>query len=305
MEAGLVEREEPSGLLYHYTTLDGLVGILESDYLWATHVRYLNDVKEFRDALDHLDSFIDEFDAEFRSYLQSVLPSKIDYFLNEFGVYTVSFTDDERQPTIPDLMPGDRLNQWRSYSGKGNGISLGFDHNLIDKSNGDRVWKSRGIVAYLIDGVYQKDKKQELFQQLGRAAASRFKLDIESAVIGESAIWELVWPLLPAAACFKHPAFFEEKEWRIVISPSPLEPSEGDLVESPVHPVKFRKGVFGITPYIEFPLGLRSVNSPLRRVTVGPTPHIDDALIAVKALLAANGITNVEVAKSKIPYRNW
>jgi hypothetical protein len=52
---------KPKGLLYHYTTLDGFVGIVDSDSLRATHIRYMNDSKEFIDVLDHLDSLIDEF----------------------------------------------------------------------------------------------------------------------------------------------------------------------------------------------------------------------------------------------------
>ena len=32
--------------LFHYTTWDGLVGILESQSLWATHHRFLNDYSE-------------------------------------------------------------------------------------------------------------------------------------------------------------------------------------------------------------------------------------------------------------------
>jgi hypothetical protein len=40
--------------LYHYTTWDGLLGILQTQTLWATHYRFLNDYSEivlFRDKL--------------------------------------------------------------------------------------------------------------------------------------------------------------------------------------------------------------------------------------------------------------
>jgi len=33
-------------LLYHYTTQEGLLGILEKASIWATHYRYLNDASE-------------------------------------------------------------------------------------------------------------------------------------------------------------------------------------------------------------------------------------------------------------------
>ena len=40
--------------LYHYTTWDGLIGILQTQSLWATHYKFLNDYSEivlFRDKL--------------------------------------------------------------------------------------------------------------------------------------------------------------------------------------------------------------------------------------------------------------
>ena len=40
--------------LYHYTTFDGLIGILQTQSLWATHYKFLNDFSEiilFRDKL--------------------------------------------------------------------------------------------------------------------------------------------------------------------------------------------------------------------------------------------------------------
>ena len=37
-------------LLYHYTTLDGLLGILDKRELWATGISYLNDTFEYKAA---------------------------------------------------------------------------------------------------------------------------------------------------------------------------------------------------------------------------------------------------------------
>ena len=37
--------------LYHYTTQDGLIGIFDSNLLWASKIHYLNDSTEFELAL--------------------------------------------------------------------------------------------------------------------------------------------------------------------------------------------------------------------------------------------------------------
>jgi hypothetical protein len=44
-----VNPPKPAGLLYHYTDLRGLLGILESGSIWATHIRFLNDLSESRE----------------------------------------------------------------------------------------------------------------------------------------------------------------------------------------------------------------------------------------------------------------
>jgi hypothetical protein len=41
-----------SDLLYHYTTQEGLLGILESKSLRATWIHYLNDSREFWHAFE-------------------------------------------------------------------------------------------------------------------------------------------------------------------------------------------------------------------------------------------------------------
>jgi hypothetical protein len=46
--------------LYHYTTTDGLLGILASEEVWATDIRFLNDTSELVDAIK---LFSDELEA--------------------------------------------------------------------------------------------------------------------------------------------------------------------------------------------------------------------------------------------------
>ena len=42
----------PPAILYHYTTQQGLLGIIRDKEIWASHTQYLNDAREFRHALD-------------------------------------------------------------------------------------------------------------------------------------------------------------------------------------------------------------------------------------------------------------
>ena len=50
LKSRLLERSEElpaPGPLYHYTDSNGLLGIMRSRRLWATHSQYLNDASEF------------------------------------------------------------------------------------------------------------------------------------------------------------------------------------------------------------------------------------------------------------------
>ena len=54
MENDILEdvfNEEPPDTLYHYTNLEGLMGIIQDKAIWATHTQYLNDTKEYTLAL--------------------------------------------------------------------------------------------------------------------------------------------------------------------------------------------------------------------------------------------------------------
>jgi len=165
--------ERPKGLLYHYTTLEGFVGILDSDNLRATHIRYMNDSKEFIDALEHLDGFIDEFDISLRPSLRHYLNGAIRMFSGRHGAYVISFTDDEAQLMTRDISPGDRLSQWRAYSGSGKGFSLGFDYGSIDKSGCGKAWDVQGAIAYLLECSYSKEDKRRYFRRTGKFVARK------------------------------------------------------------------------------------------------------------------------------------
>jgi hypothetical protein len=137
----------------------------------------------------------------------------------------------------------------------------------------------------------------------------RIPNDQESQDIGSRCISQAVSATTAAypfhASSFKHEAFCEEREWRLVfhVQRDKLIEANRAIPDKPI--IHFRAGLFGVTPYIEYPLKLSTEKSPLRRIVVGPCPHPDEAVKAVEMLLSANGINGVEVVPSQIPYRTW
>jgi hypothetical protein len=57
----------PEGLIYHYTDLRGLLGILDERKLWATDIRYLNDTSEGTYGLKRLHELVGEVRQEWKT----------------------------------------------------------------------------------------------------------------------------------------------------------------------------------------------------------------------------------------------
>lgn len=333
------DQSKPEGLLYHYTSLDGFLGIIDSDSLRATHIRYKSDSKEFLDGLNYLDSILKDFPGALRSTMGPFFDSVVRHVSGKSGAYVISFTDDEAAIPAPHKTPGDRLSQWRAYSGGLRGISMGLDFDSLHGDEPGKCWSIGGCLVYLLNCLYNAADKRRVFKGVGEMAAPKFESIIADTVsrlqvktshgfsnLAEHDVkptdedsrisyarWFLMTGMVINATTFKDPAFFEEKEWRIVI----LAPSKRSLADVPNENasllVKFRSGALGVTPYVECPLKLGTPGSALRRIVVGPTPHAEEAVEAVKMLLEDKGIrlrdrdfpNGVEVVPSKIPYRNW
>ena len=101
------------------------------------------------------------------------------------------------------------------------------------------------------------------------------------------------------APLLKHEKFSEEKEWRLITHP--IAPFAYDF--------QFRAGVSMIVPYFRIPLDESEERkfSP-KKIVVGPTPSLEDAVHSVRLLLVRRGMNECAltgVVQSEVPYRNW
>src|ERR1017187_4880845 len=102
------DQAEPE-LLYHYTDEKGLIGILESQNLWASHYRFLNDyeegrgVKEFFRAMEEASHNDSTLSPRLWKGLKEVLINTNEAFDAYFSSFTRKNDKDELD------RPGDRL----------------------------------------------------------------------------------------------------------------------------------------------------------------------------------------------------
>jgi Protein of unknown function (DUF2971) len=106
--------------LYHYTDARGLKGIIESETIWFTDYRHLNDPSELthgiemaRDVMNNSRGREDAHGREFLDCLADMLSTK--NFSGRFEFFIASFSRDR-----------DELSQWRAYADNGRGYAIGF-----------------------------------------------------------------------------------------------------------------------------------------------------------------------------------
>lgn len=104
--------------VYHYTSAPGLLGILDSRKLWASHFHHMNDSEELalgqKVGLELVREHFWEWpDERIRSAV--LLAEAVADHREEASVFLVSFSSE------PDSLP-----QWRTYGAEGTGFALGF-----------------------------------------------------------------------------------------------------------------------------------------------------------------------------------
>jgi hypothetical protein len=302
------DQANPDGLLYHYTDQKGLMGILESDCLWATHYRFLNDASERQGALEFfvaIDQLYSKKQDTSPSYW-AALRASLEKLAQLADPYFVSFSEEG----VASQFPGDRLSQWRGYALNRQGFSLGFESEYLRKLAG-KLTTDLGLATLLLPCAYDDEIKAEIVRDILQDHAALFnRISLERITISQpkteriidDPAWrgifrELQTSFLNYSSQFKHEGFKEENEWRLV-----LYVLDG---ASRLNSIEFRDGPFGRTPFIKLPIGLKEPDSPLRRIVVGPSQNKEQIVFGLRLELVKMGIHGVEVVPSKIPYRNW
>jgi hypothetical protein len=286
--AGDLYIEQPTTILFHYTSVRGFMGIIPSCTLHATEVHYLNDATEMkrtgfllRDAAAGSEPR-DEFTARLRGRFLDWL----DQNLTELGraIFVGCFTAQ-----------GNLLSQWRSYGEPGKGVSIGFAPNKLAESAGVQSWlvgkciydrrRQEELAVSILDAVEMLARQEFVSpERLTFNAVQHFFADIEA-------------DLLRIAALLKHPAFSEEQEWRVV---SPFAANTDTL------PIGFREGHSMLTPYREFHLPAANDRIALEQVWIGPTPHAVSATVTITEYLRRHRANpRLGVGDCGIPYRAW
>ncbi|MCA1326397.1 DUF2971 domain-containing protein [Herbaspirillum sp. alder98] len=289
--------------LYHYTSLNGITGILGSRSIWATHTSFLNDSSEFFHGLSFAkriasqifmeDDYLAAFGWAVRDGLQAVLADSL---------YVASFSAG-----------GDVLSQWRGYCPVGAGVCLGFAVPQVQNFCDGKGYRLEKCI-YEHEQQFHRvnslvEKCFDMFPKPSITRAEYDSLDSKSQVDAhfnyqqmtsegpgkQQAIEAVTWLCAEVAELvplFKNEGFHEESEWRIVAN-------------KPQEMVKFRANSSCLAPYVELELLSNVAKSALREVIIGPNPNQRRCQLSVEMLLKSNGLTDVDVKVSPLPFTSW
>lgn len=313
------DQAKSEGLLYHYTDQNGLLGILSSKTIWSTHIRYLNDTSEGRIVSNVI---FDEISSRYKiprvfQELGSIDnksdddSEEIDFETLNQGSAMAAWATSQNVFVTSFSKHGNSLSQWRAYSGKPGGYSIGFRPEYL-RAVGDHFLRGRHDIFSGSDALfpctyYNEEAKEAFKGQIKdlvsayiKEAASRVEVPVEGGGEGFRSLGAIALKhfiqLGNLSAIFKDAGFAEEAEWRLAF-----------LLHQNSTPadLKFRPGSSMPVPYIEVPLALGDQIIGIDEVYVGPCPHPGEAARSVEMLLHTSGFRSVQVKESKIPFRSW
>jgi hypothetical protein len=278
--------------LYHYTDARGLRGIFESEQIWFTDYRHLNDPSEFLHGL--------EFARDIASRLKQSADASAQFFLDQFiknfrretfdkgfEFYIASFSRE-----------GNDLGQWRAYADNGRGFAIGFAPRLFEIVTHLPTDKPPDLVSPVnytpedVNALYTPPIL-EAAQLFLSAATTNADLIADEAILipfVREMIYELIGTLVMRSVATKHPAYQNEQEVRLIIA-GPA------AMLSPY--IKTRLRGSEIVPYIAQPWPARN---NVVEIVVGPAAPPDTER-TLRKFLSTLGMDVENKSRSDIPYR--
>ncbi|MDU0113271.1 DUF2971 domain-containing protein [Psychrosphaera aquimarina] len=283
---------EMSDNFYHYTSAQGIQGIIENRVMWATDIRFLNDLSEFDNGmviiidrmLKHKNPIIAELSKLLKTYYSQTMDSATPY--------VTSFCIEK-----------DLLSQWRAYANNASGYCMEFDFSKTKfKVAGQDVdsWVKGKPIIY--DDEEKKTIVDNSLDELEQLLI-KYKVD-ETYLIEQGSIGTLAGyvsaSMFMLACHFKDKSFKEEKEWRVCFI---LNQSQAEQIR------EFRISDGGFIPYIPVSFNQKEneneeqIPIPLVSVCLPPSSGIN-AEKGLRLLLNDYTLNNVLVNKSNIPLKN-
>ena len=280
-------------LINHYTTLEGLKGILNTRSSWCTDTSSLNDPMELEYGKKLI---IDKLNEEIKSEENNTIKKLLDnlvLYVNIFNkhlyrVFIACFCEDDNL-----------LSQWRAYAGKGVGYNIGFNFETDTKfsHNPENLSDESHIILRKI--IYNVNEQSKIINRSIAIIIEEAKR-VEEYFSNRGGLPE-AWPsqaaletvntLFDIITSFKNPAFREEQEWRLI---KVIDPDQ--LTEL----LQFRDLNGRLTPYISTLIYENDEDNyfcPISKIRFGPVldEKITKSNLELFVKKAASSANNIKI----------
>ncbi|MCY8932519.1 DUF2971 domain-containing protein [Bacillus atrophaeus] len=288
-------------LLFHYTNINGLEGILKYNQFWVSHAHFLNDKTEINYTLNLSNEVFEEYCGNLseeecwifsnEGYKEKHDKEEIIEHLRD--LYNVVVNDVFHQPryriyALSFCINSDSNLLWSNYSNN-DGYSIQINYpkfkNYLKEKFKYKDYVHSGYVIY--DKKVQKKLIEDLLKTLLGIVRNLLKpnLELEKVLLGVYSI------LSQYSIFFKDECFSQEEEFRIAMV---FEDNFDD------YSCRISNGAF--IPYIEVHFEKDCVEG----ITVGPKNNMDITINGLKHFLKLNKYNDIQdekILKSRIPYR--
>ena len=306
--------KDEDGLMFHYTSPDGLLSIIANNEVYFTDIRFLNDKSE---DIYLVKLILDIFEKNKKDYpyvsdviyklfknhqtndLRNLKIINIDYYT------PLKFTP-RRKFVFCTTTDADLLNMWNYYvhEGKYQGYNIGFNVEKLLKSLDSDTSKSIDPFSVVYGNFLYDSRKQkeEILHLFNRMEDNINKASDKSKEI-DYYVMDLRSYIDSYGAFYKNPSFAQEKEFRFCI-----EIDDDRLNQKKSHysgttnkkmNCRYRVSYGLIVPYIAVKFNKDAVST----IHMSPMIEYQIAKESIREVLEDYHYERVRVWKSKIPIR--
>ncbi len=285
----------------HYTSADTAIKIIQNEEVWMRKSTCMNDFNEIEHGFNCLQRAYKEHKDRFVAIFDSLFPGLCKRIEDHFNGWLPSFRNSTYIACISEHDDSEdingRLSMWRAY-GSPRGVALVLEGGPFLRPT-DALQAYTSPVAYLSEMQFSEEFVR-LLEGFERG------MTVLSAMSEDELLGSIFEVFRMATLCTKHPGFAEEREWRIIYSPSMRESLriKPDLFTFDGVPQRIFKiplknvvdeGLYGI-----------EVREVLDRIIIGPTDFAVEIKEALGIALETKGVEQPlgMIWISDIPLRN-
>lgn len=295
--------EQFHGIIYHYTSPEGLKGIFDTSSLFATDMYFLNDSSEGMYVASLIEENIDRLcknDKELKKCVEKELALiNSGKWKETVHNYIISFSQN-----------GDSLEMWNYYT-KGNsiqGYNIGFDVDKLSSciqieildGNGKQIMRNDGNHLVLHQGkvLYDKDKQMSIIKSIFDMFYQKY-IEVNDKKMMSLVAYLIVSKIIDCGHFFKAKEFSIEEEYRFIYATALLDGKNNSEKGIPFKE-QFRIHEGCLIPYQKCLFDMESVSE----ITFSPSLYNEMTEAGLSRLLDQHGIVhNNRIKKSKIPLR--